>query len=226
MSQYKILLAEDEPFLGKVVKESLEKVGYTVHWAQHGEEAWSLYCAEKFKVIVLDVMMPYTDGFTLAAKIRSQNAQVPIMFLTAKAEINDVKEGYASGGNDYLRKPFSLDELFLRVEQLVQRSVIVAEASDKAVFGKYTFSLSRQELEYNGNITKLSYREAQLLSMLLINRNKVLDRKEALQKLWGDDNYFNARNMDVYITKLRKKIGGDGGVEIINVRGFGYKLVC
>lgn len=226
MNQNKILLAEDEPFLGKVVKESLEKAGYYVCWAQHGQEAWEAFCNESFTVIVLDVMMPYTDGFTLASKIREHNTAVPIMFLTAKAEINDIKEGYASGGNDYLRKPFSLDELFLRIDQLVQRFAVTSRLADKIVFGKCVFSVSRQELERKNTIVKLSFREAELLSMLLENRNKVLDRKYTLMKLWGDDNYFNARNMDVYITKLRKKIGTSAGVEILNVRGFGYKLIC
>lgn len=226
MNQYKILLAEDEPFLGKVIKESLEKVGYFVQWAQHGEEAWRFFCAEKYAIIVLDVMMPYTDGFTLAAKIRNQNAQVPIMFLTARADIGDLKQGYASGGNDYLRKPFSLDELFLRIEQLLQRSVALNPLQDSVSFGQCTFFSGRQELAQNGNVTKLSYKEAELLHLLLQNKNNVLNRKEALCKLWGDDNYFNARNMDVYITRLRKKIGDTAGVEILNVRGFGYKLVC
>ncbi len=225
MEKHKILLAEDEPFLGRVVKESLEKIGYEVFWAQDGMQAWKLFCAEKFSVIVLDVMMPVTDGFALAAKIRMQDKNVPLMFLTAKSDVKDVKEGYASGGNDYLRKPFSLDELFLRIEELIKRSTVFVDANEMQV-GQFLFSRSRQELIYQTEVAKLSHREAELLTLLIENKNNILDRKSTLIKLWGDDSYFNTRNMDVYITRLRKKLSRDSSIEIINVRGFGYKLIC
>lgn len=221
-----ILLAEDEPFLGKVVRESLEKEGYQVSLAADGKEAWELFSKGGFSACILDVMMPYTDGFTLAAKIRKANAGIPLMFLTAKSDVRDIKEGYASGGNDYLKKPFSLDELFLRLAELLRRNGLDAKVSDDMPVGSYIFCEKRQELKHSGAVVKLSHKEAGLLALLLLNRNNVLERKAALIKLWGDDSYFNTRNMDVYITKLRNKLKADTSVEIVNVRGFGYKLIC
>ena len=226
--QHKILLAEDEPFLGKVVKESLEKQGYLVVLAPDGRQAWELFSKGRFSICILDVMMPFTDGFTLAAKIRKSDSKMPMMFLTAKSDIRDVKEGYASGGNDYLKKPFSLDELFLRIEELLKRaSQNVVPTASEAAIGSYTFSYARQELVNNtGEVAKLSYKENELLALLLEYRNNVLDRRLTLIKLWGDDSYFNTRNMDVYITRLRSKLKDDPAVEIVNIRGFGYKLIC
>ena len=227
MSTYKILLAEDEPFLGKVVKESLEKKGYAVTLAQDGRQAWQEYNATAFDLCVLDVMMPYKDGFTLAAQIREANPKIPLMFLTAKADIKDITQGYASGGNDYLKKPFSLDELFLRVAELLKRSQFESQNTEEFAIGSYTFSPKRQEIKSaDATVVKLSHKESQLLLMLFQNKNVVLDRKTALLKLWGDDNFFNTRTMDVYITKLRKKLHKDSTVEIVNIRGFGYKLIC
>ena len=226
--QHKILLAEDEPFLGKVVKESLEKQGYLVALAPDGRQAWEHFNKGGFSICILDVMMPYTDGFTLAAKIRQSDNRMPLMFLTAKSDIRDVKDGYASGGNDYLKKPFSLDELFLRVEELLKRaSHNNVPLAGETTIGSYTFFYARQELVNNaGEIAKLSYKENELLALLMEYRNNVLDRKSTLIKLWGDDSYFNTRNMDVYITRLRNKLKDDPAVEIVNIRGFGYKLIC
>jgi len=227
MKQYRILLAEDEPHLGKVVKESLEKEGYIVDLAPDGKKAWELYNDGGFSLCILDVMMPYADGFTLAAKIRHADTKIPIMFLTAKSDIRDVREGYANGGNDYLRKPFSLDELFLRVAELLKRASDDTDTAGRQNVGSYTFYYNRQELsDSTGNIVKLSHKEAGLLALLLQQRNNVLDRKAALLKLWGDDSYFNTRTMDVYITRLRAKLKDDPSVEIMNVRGYGYKLIC
>jgi DNA-binding response OmpR family regulator len=225
--KHKILLAEDEPFLGKVLKESLEKKGYEVVLAPDGKQAWHQFTANEFSLCILDVMMPYKDGFTLAAQIREANRKIPLMFLTAKADIKDVEQGYASGGNDYLRKPFSLEELFLRVTELIKRNNTVEPNPDELKIGSYTFLPKRQELfDAAMKAEKLSYKEARLLEMLSENKNNVLDRKAALVKLWGDDNFFNTRNMDVYITKLRKKLQNDATVEIVNIRGYGYKLIC
>lgn len=227
MKQYSLLLAEDEPFLGKVVKESLEKKGYTVMLAPDGKQAWQLYTSVEFDMCILDVMMPYKDGFTLAAQIREANPKMPLMFLTAKADIKDVTQGYASGGNDYLKKPFSLDELFLRIAELLKRTNPENQPVDEFAIGSYSFSPKRQELKDNdGSVVKLSHKESQLLVLLLQNKNFVMDRKVALLKLWGDDNFFNTRNMDVYITRLRKKLHKDPAIEIVNIRGFGYKLIC
>lgn len=225
--KHKILLAEDEPFLGKVVKESLEKNGYDVILAADGKQAWDLFNKDEFSLCVLDVMMPYKDGFTLASQIRSANSKIPLMFLTAKSDIKDISMGYASGGNDYLKKPFSLDELFLRIAELLKRSNIQTEEKEEFTIGTYIFLYKRQELKDNRQeIVKLSHKETQLLNLLLQHKNEVLDRKATLLKLWGDDSFFNTRNMDVYITKLRKKLKNDPLVEIVNIRGYGYKLIC
>lgn len=227
MKQHRILLAEDEPFLGKVVKESLEKEGYVVTLAPDGRQAWELFTKNSFSLCILDVMMPHTDGFTLASRIRQANSNIPLMFLTAKADSKDVIAGYASGGNDYLRKPFSLDELFLRVAELLKRSEPGTDTVYKAHIGRYSFLVKRQELiAPAGNVIKLSHRETELLTLLYINKNNVLDRKSTLLKLWGDDSFFTTRTMDVYITKLRSKLKNDTAVEIVNIRGYGYKLIC
>lgn len=225
--KHKILLAEDEPFLGKVIKESLEKNGYDVVLAADGKQGWDMFNKDEFSVCVLDVMMPYKDGFTLASQIRSVNSKIPLMFLTAKSDIKDVSMGYASGGNDYLKKPFSLDELFLRIAELLRRSAVQTEEKDDFLIGTYVFLYKRQELkDSRGDVVKLSHKETQLLTLLLQHKNDVLDRKATLIKLWGDDSFFNTRNMDVYITKLRKKLQNDTTVEIVNIRGYGYKLIC
>ncbi len=225
--KHKILLAEDEPFLGKVIKESLEKNGYDVVLANDGKEAWSIFNENDFSMCILDVMMPYKDGFTLASQIREFNKEIPLMFLTAKADIKDVVKGYASGGNDYLRKPFSLDELFLRVSELLKRNSKYAVVIEELKIGSYTFLPKRQELiDIKNNAVKLSYKETRLLELLLQSKNQMLDRKTTLLTLWGDDNFFTTRNMDVYITKLRKKLQNDIAVEIVNIRGYGYKLIC
>ncbi|WP_116789596.1 response regulator transcription factor [Flavobacterium psychrotrophum] len=226
MSTYKILLTEDEPFLGKVIKESLEKKGYAVTLVPDGRQAWQEFVSGSFSLCILDVMMPYKDGFTLAAQIRQANKTIPLMFLTAKADIKDVTTGYASGGNDYLRKPFSLDELFLRVAELIKRASPETEKADELVIGSYQFLPKRQELKMGETLIKLSHKEALLLALLLQHKNQVLNKKETLLELWGDDTFFNSRTMDVYITKLRKKLQNDLQIEILNVRGFGYKLIC
>lgn len=221
-----ILLAEDEPFLGKVIKESLEKQGYTVMLAYDGKKAWELYETNEFSLCILDVMMPYKDGFTLASQIRNDNSEIPLMFLTAKSDIKDIMTAYASGGNDYLKKPFSLDELFLRVKELLRRNISEKEKDTEHRVGHYLFQSQRQELKINDKVIKLSHKEARLLTLLLQHKNQVLDRKSTLLLLWGDDNFFNTRTMDVYITKLRKKLEADSSIEILNIRGFGYKLIC
>lgn len=226
--RHKILLAEDEPFLAKVIMESLEKKGYDVVLAPDGKVAWGLFNETEFSLCILDVMMPNKDGFTLASQIREANHKIPIMFLTAKAEIKNVAQGYANGGNDYLRKPFSLEELFFRVAELLRRNGVIENViSEDNKIGTYIFIAKRQELiDAQMNNVKLSYKESRLLEMLLENKNNVLDRKAALLKLWGDNNFFTTRNMDVYITKLRKKLQQDATIEIVNIRGYGYKLIC
>ena len=221
----KILLAEDEPALGQIVKESLESRGYQVSLCQDGVEAAEVFTKEQPELLVLDVMMPKKDGFTLAKEIRVQNPEVPIIFLTAKSQPKDVVEGFHTGGNDYLKKPFSMEELIVRIENQLQR----AKTSDQGMsaIGDYTFDVKQQLLQFKDEeAQKLTHREAQLLFHLNTHRNEVLDRSIVLNKLWGNDDFFNARSMDVFITKLRKKLKKDERIQIVNVRGFGYKLIC
>lgn len=227
MERAHILLVEDEPSLAKVIKESLER-SYTVFLAEDGKKAFPLFQNNAISLCVIDVMLPHVDGFTLARQIRAVDATVPVLFLTARIATQDIIEGYESGGNDYLKKPFSLEELFLRVHELLKRSRDSGSDNAKTVrIGNYVFIPHKQTLKHlDEEEVKLSYRETQLLEMLYQSRNNLLDRKKALTQLWGDDSYFNGRTMDVFITKLRKHLKADSAVEIINMRGAGYKLIC
>lgn len=220
----KILLAEDEPSLGQIIKESLETRNFEVLLCANGEEAYKIYKIEKPVLLVLDVMMPKKDGFTLAKEIRQENPIIPIIFLTAKSQTEDVVEGFNIGGNDYLKKPFSMEELIVRINALLKRGG--NEMSFEAIqLGLYTFNLKKQTLTFKDSVENLTHREANLLFYLIKNKNQVLERSFILKKLWGDDDFFNARSMDVFITKLRKKLKNDSAIQIINVRGFGYKLI-
>lgn len=220
-----ILLAEDEPALGQIIKESLETRGFKVLLCENGEKAFEVYTSEKPKLLVLDVMMPKKDGFTLAKEIRLEDDTIPIIFLTAKSQTQDVVEGFTIGGNDYLKKPFSMEELIVRINNLLQRAKL-QKTTEIISFGDYTFHFPKQTLQYKKEDTmQLTHREAHLLFHLLKNKNEVLDRSLILNKLWGNDDFFNARSMDVFITKLRKKLHKDESIQILNVRGFGYKLV-
>jgi len=221
-----ILLAEDELSLGQIIKESLETRNFKVELVTDGEAAYNVFQEQNFDVLVLDVMMPKKDGFTLAKEIRIENDAIPIIFLTAKSQTKDVVEGFSIGGNDYLKKPFSLEELIVRINNLLNRSKIQKTISLSGI-GNYNFDFPKQTLQYlaEEKIT-LTHREAHLLHHLLQNKNQVLDRSKVLKELWGDDDFFNARSMDVFITKLRKKLKKDESIQIVNVRGFGYKLIC
>ena len=231
MSKINVLLAEDEPALGQIVKESLETRGFDVSLCPDGEIALNHYRDYKPDILVLDVMMPKKDGFTLAKEIRQLDDVIPIIFLTAKSQTADVVEGFSIGGNDYLKKPFSMEELIVRIHNLLNRARLQRE-SDSIQLGAFTFDFPKQVLSIRNiksdsdNAYKLTHREAHLLFHLYKNKNQVLDRSIILKKLWGDDSFFNARSMDVFITKLRKKLKADPNVSIINVRGYGYKLVC
>ena len=226
MSKIKILLAEDEESLGMIVKESLETRNFTVFHAENGEEAFDFYQKENPDILVLDVMMPKKDGFTLAKEIRLENNAIPIIFLTAKSQTKDVVEGFSVGGNDYLKKPFSMEELIVRVNSLLSR-LKFHKTITLSEIGNYNFDFTKQTLQYlTYEKVNLTHREAHLLHHLLQNKNQVLDRSKVLKELWGDDDFFNARSMDVFITKLRKKLKQDETIQIVNVRGFGYKLIC
>ena len=219
----KILLAEDEPSLGQIIKESLETRNFEVLLCADGEIAYKTYKSEEPLLLVLDVMMPKKDGFTLAKEIRKEDPEIPIIFLTAKSQTEDVVEGFNLGGNDYLRKPFSMEELIVRINALLNRNK--KNIAKNIQLGNYTFNLKKQTLVINDISENLTHREANLLYYLIKNKNQVLERSFILKKLWGDDDFFNARSMDVFITKLRKKLKEDTSIQIINVRGFGYKLI-
>lgn len=221
-----ILLAEDEPALGQIIKESLETRGFNVLLCSNGEKALEVYKKENPEILVLDVMMPKKDGFTLAKEIRLEDNSIPIIFLTAKSQTQDVVEGFTIGGNDYLKKPFSMEELIVRINNLLNRTQL-QKASNKLKIGNYIFDFPKQTLQFkNEEKSQLTHREAHLLFHLIKNKNDVLERSLILNKLWGNDDFFSARSMDVFITKLRKKLKQDDTIQIVNVRGFGYKLIC
>lgn len=222
----KLLLAEDELALGQIVKESLETRGFSVIWAKNGKEAADLFWREEVDLLILDVMMPKKDGFTLAQEIRLKKQTVPIIFLTSKSQPKDVVEGFQSGGNDYLKKPFSMEELIVRIQNLLHLQSTCTSTAEQLKIGDFIFVAHKQILQFrNEKEIQLTHREAQLLLHLYQKKNDLLERQFILNKLWGDDDFFSARSMDVFISKLRKKLKKDPKVQIINVRGYGYKLV-
>ncbi|WP_159947041.1 response regulator transcription factor [Polaribacter septentrionalilitoris] len=225
MSKVKVLLAEDEESLGMIVKESLESRDFIVFHAKNGDEALHFYKLEKPDILVLDVMMPLKDGFTLAKEIRENNKIIPIIFLTAKSQTEDVIAGFNHGGNDYLKKPFSMEELIVRIKALLSR-IELKPNLETIKIGTYIFNKTKQTLQYSSDTIQLTHRESELLFYLHEKKNQILDRSFILNKLWGNDDFFNARSMDVFISKLRKKLKKDTDIQIINIRGYGYKLIC
>ena len=228
MKDVKVLFVEDEAALGMVVSESLQMRGFEIYHCEDGDAGWQSYLKNKPDICVLDVMLPKKDGFSLGKEIRNHNSSVPIIFLTARSKVEDVVKGFEMGGNDYLKKPFSMEELIVRIKALLKRSTVTSlknEELEKLEIGSFHFFPQQQLLERNGKDKKLTHRESELLKLLCLNRNHVIDRKIILDNLWGDDSFYNARSMDVFITKLRKYLKEDPNLEIINVRGVGYKLV-
>lgn len=222
----KTLLVEDEEALGMVVSDSLRSRGFDVTYCKDGESALQMINETEFDVLVLDVMLPKMDGFSLARQFRKANQKTPIIFLTARSQTEDVVEGFKLGGNDYLKKPFSLEELIVRIKALVNRFIDSVEINlEECYIGKYKFNIKKQTLELNEKIQTLTHREVELLTMLFEKKNQVLDRQMALKQLWGDDSFFNARSMDVFITRLRKHLRDDPEIQIVNIRGLGYKLI-
>ena len=221
-----ILLCEDDENLGMLLREYLEAKGYTAELCADGEEGYKTFMEKSFDLCILDVMMPKMDGFTLATKIREINSEIPFMFLTAKTLKDDILEGFKIGADDYITKPFSMEEVVFRIEAILRR---VSGKKNKETtvhqIGRYTFDTQKQLLTFEGENTKLTTKEAELLTLLSSKANELLQRDYALKTIWIDDNYFNARSMDVYITKLRKHLKKDPNVEILNVHGKGYKLV-
>jgi len=223
----KLLLAEDDENLGLLLKEYLVAKGYDADLYPDGEAAYKGFMREHYDICVFDIMMPKKDGFTLAKDVRIVNADIPIIFLTAKNMKDDVLEGFKLGADDYITKPFSMEELIMRIEAILRRTSQENQANAQAVFtlGRFTFDTRKQLLIDGDQIVKLTTKESDLLKLLCQNANKVLERNYALKSIWIDDNYFNARSMDVYITKLRKHLSKEPSVEIINVHGKGYKLI-
>ncbi|MCQ2067175.1 MAG: response regulator transcription factor [Bacteroidaceae bacterium] len=221
-----ILLCEDDENLGMLLREYLQAKGYNAELCPDGEAGYNAFVAGKFDICVLDVMMPKKDGLTLAQEIRAMNQETPIVFLTAKNLKEDILEGFKIGADDYITKPFSMEELTFRIEAILRR-VRGKKNHELSVYsiGKFTFDTKKQILSIDDDSTKLTTKESELLALLCAHNNDILQRDYALKAIWVDDNYFNARSMDVYITKLRKHLKRDPSVEIINIHGKGYKLV-
>ncbi len=227
MPRVKILYVEDEPFLGRIVKESLEVRDFDVRMVMDGKLVIPVFEEMKPDICVLDIMLPNVDGYTLAAGIRKINPEVPIIFVTAKTQTEDLIKGFDVGGNDYLRKPFSMEELIVRVNNLL-RLTRAGSKPDQELFkiGRLEFLPRRYELKSGDSIRKLSHREAMLLHILCENKNSIVTRKDVLMRVWGDDSFFNSRNLDVYVTKLRDFLKEDPTVEIITIKGVGYRFVA
>ncbi|OFX16430.1 MAG: two-component system response regulator [Bacteroidetes bacterium GWA2_31_9] len=227
MKKVKILIAEDDPNMGMVLKEFLKAKGFDITHAVNGKDALDKFNAEPFDFCMLDVMMPIKDGFTLAQEIRKMDSNIPIIFLTAKSMKEDTIKGLKIGADDYITKPFNMEELILRINAILRRTQEKAEIQDKnnIKVGNYLFNYNQQILSINGTEMKLTSKETELLYILAINTFKTVERSTILNKIWGDDNYFNGRSMDVYIAKLRKYLKEDPKVEIMNVHSMGYKLL-
>ncbi|MDR0812370.1 MAG: response regulator transcription factor [Paludibacter sp.] len=222
----KILLCEDDENLGMLLREYLQTKGYDADLQPDGEAGYKAFIRNKYDLCVLDVMMPKKDGFTLAADIRTVNTEIPIIFLTAKSMKEDILQGFKIGADDYLSKPFSMEELLYRIESIMRR-VKGKKTDNVTVFniGEFVFDSQKQTLSSAKEVIKLTTKEAELLNLMATNANNVLERNYALKTIWGEPTYFNARSMDVYITKLRKLLKDDPNVAIINIHGKGYKLI-
>jgi DNA-binding response OmpR family regulator len=225
MKQPKILYVEDEIFLAKIVTETLQGRGYEVVHEGDGGKALKRFEETQPDVCLLDIMLPNKDGFDIADEIREKDATVPIIFLTAKSGVNDVVNGFKIGGNDYIRKPFSMEELIVRIENVVKGPAAPAPVADEYAIGEYTFNSKRQTLIHPKETRKLSYRESELLRTLYENKDAIVERRDILNLLWGSDSFFNSRNLDVYITKLRNYLKLDPTIEIITVKGVGYRFI-
>ena len=225
MDPIKILFAEDDVNLGKVLTTYLTSKGYDVTHATNGEIAYEAFCTKTFDICIVDVMMPLMDGFTLTQEIRKLDKKIPIIFLTAKNLQEDLIKGFTIGGDDYITKPFSIEELQARIQARLRRTAAQETGNDIIELGSITFDKKRQTLTIQGEEKRISTRETQLLEMLVDKKNDILERGYALKKIWGDDSFYNARNMDVYITKLRKYFKSEPKIQILNIHGIGFKFV-
>ena len=223
-----LLLVEDDPNLGNLLSEYLDAKNYSTKLAVNGKQGFELFTKHSFDICVLDVMMPVKDGYTLSKEIRNIDKNIPIVFLTAKSMKEDAIEGFNVGADDYITKPFSMEELLLRLKAILRRTQYqTLKNSQQTEFqiGKYRFDYTHQLLELNDKQQKLTTKEASLLKLLCINLNNVLDRNFALNAIWQNNTYFNGRSMDVYIAKLRKYLKEDPKVEILNIHGKGFKML-
>jgi DNA-binding response OmpR family regulator len=228
MGKTRVLYVEDEPFLARIVKESLESRGFDVKLVGDGSKAGGAFADYRPDICVLDVMLPQKDGFEIAREIRSAEPGLPIIFLTAKTQVEDVLKGFDSGGNDYLRKPFSMEELIVRIQNLLQFAASARgkpNGQEKRVLGSYLYSPQNYTLEREGVVKKLSHRENMILQLLTGDTGKPVLRKDILMQVWGDDSYFNSRNLDVYIARIREYFNSDPGVKIVTIKGVGYHFI-
>jgi two-component system, OmpR family, response regulator len=227
MNELKVLLAEDDENLGSLLREYLIAKKYDADLYNNGEIAYKNFVKKHYDLCILDIMMPIKDGYTLAREIRMTNAEIPIIFLTAKSQKEDILEGFKAGCDDYISKPFSMEELVYRIEAILRRTSKLGKFNTQKDFsiGQYHFDTEKQLLSLNDKVCKLTTKETDLLKLLCLNKNSILERNFALKTIWIDDNYFNARSMDVYIAKLRKYLKDDPSIEIINIHGKGFKLL-
>lgn len=228
MQKIKILYVEDEPFLGKIVKESLESRDFQVNMVDDGLAVIPSFEAQQPDICVLDVMLPNVDGFTLGKQIRALHPTIPIIYLTAKTQTSDLLTGFKSGGNDYIKKPFSVEELIVRIQNLLSISATTKTSSTHSNFiqlGTYAFHPLKYQLSKADYLQKLSHRETELLKIFCQNQNQAISRKDILLQIWGDDSYFNSRNLDVYIKKIRNYLKEDPSVKIVTLKGVGYHFV-
>ncbi|MFN7493086.1 MAG: response regulator transcription factor [Cyclobacteriaceae bacterium] len=224
MESITILYVEDELSLGKITNDTLKKNGFNVIWAKDGKEALEIILKSKIDIAVIDIMMPKLDGFNLVIEIRKTNNLLPILFLTARVLTEDVIKGFEIGGNDYMKKPFSIEELIIRIKELVKRNKI-SNPLNTYLIGKYTFNYVRMEITLQDLKISLTHRENEIIKSLYIRSNEIVSRTEILIDLWGDDSYYNGRSLDVFITKIRKYFSEDQSIAIKNIRGVGYKLI-
>lgn len=225
MEKTKVLLVEDEPTLAMIIKDTFEGEEFEITLAADGEEGLQRYKEIKPDIIVSDIMMPRMDGFTMVRHIRTTDTQTPVLFLSARSAAQDVVEGFELGGNDYLKKPFGMAELFIRIKALVNKITVCKKETNLFTIGQYSFDSITQTLLYCDEKQQLSNRESEILKRLCENKDRTLPMKNVLLDLWGDDSFFNTRSLHVFITKLRHKLSKDKSIKILNVRGIGYKLI-
>lgn len=229
MEKIHVLLVEDEQTLAMIIKDTLEVQDFDIRTAKNGEEGLRLFFDSRPDVIVADVMMPRMDGFTMVKQIRQTDKTTPVLFLTARSAVTDVVTGFEIGANDYLKKPFGMQELMIRIKALAGRAFVQEQPTERPIdwleIGNYRFNPTWQRLQLAGKDEVLSFRESEILKRLCLHRNQVVNMQNILMELWGDDSFFNTRSLHVFITKLRHKLSEDERIRIVNIRGIGYKLI-